>query len=300
MNSTKSQGKPMKKNKPQKKKNGGHENSTKVSDYQDTTSQNPNIYDDVANSATIVGSEGSHYIKFRMKHGHTIITALSSVIYMSDGINGGLSWGVKGVGQGIMNLLSGETVYYQKYTAQRNGAIISIGSNFIDSIIKIKIPRNQQFRLSRNCFLASTDNIKITGVVQWSGLLGIGQEEGFILPVAFCESGDYGYIWLSAYGTHEILDIPANQYIIVDNGMFLVCNNNISYSIERFEKSWTSTLLGGEGFGMKFTGPCRITVQSKNINQFYANVNSNTMSGTESKSTTQEVSKGFFGWLFGN
>jgi uncharacterized protein (AIM24 family) len=250
-------------------------------------------YDNIHHNCKIHGHNGSHYVKFTLHSKQNIVTALGSVIYISDGIEGKLTWGVRGIGQGIMNIFAGETVYYQKYSAVKDNAVISVGSSFIDSIFIMKIYKGQQYRLSKNSFLACTDNIKITGVIQWKGLFGIGNDEGFVLPVAYCETEEPGYIWLSAYGVHEVIQIPENQYYIIDNGMFLACNNKLNYTIERFDKSWTTTLLGGEGFGMKYTGPCNIIVQSKNINQLYAKLQvSNT--GTQNTSIIQDVASGLF------
>ena len=48
----------------------------------------------------------------------------------------------------------------------------------------------------------------------------------------------------------------------------------MNYTIESLGKNILGTLLGGEVFGMKFVGPGTIYIQSKNLNNFAADINS--------------------------
>lgn len=170
---------------------------------------------------------------------------------------------------GFSKILAGEPLYYQIYKGNiKENGYIYIGNSFINSIIAIKIKKGDIFRLSRNCFLASTGNIRISFTFQAKGIFEIGQEEGFFLPTATCFIGDYGYIWICAYGNLEKIIIPDKDYLIIDNGIFLACNNKYQYDISKLGKSLFSSFFGGEGFGMKFRGPAEIYIQTKNINNF--------------------------------
>jgi uncharacterized protein (AIM24 family) len=164
-----------------------------------------------------------------------------------------------GILNGFKKIFAGEPLYYQIYTGNINeNGYIYIGNDFINSIIAIKIRKGEIFRLSRNCFLASTGNIKISFTFVLKGIFEIGQDEGFILPTATCVIGEYGYIWICAYGNLEKIIIPKNDYLIIDNGIFLACNNKYQYDISKLGKSLFSSFFGGEGFGMKFKGPAEI------------------------------------------
>ena len=124
------------------------------------------------------------------------------------------------------------------------------------------------------CIKKENVNIKISFTFQFKGVFEIGQDEGFFLPTAECVIGEYGYIWLCAYGHLERINIPINDYIIIDNGVFLACNNKYEYTISKLGKSLFSSLFGGEGFGMKFRGvddDTHIYIQTKNINDFLVN-----------------------------
>jgi len=225
--------------------------------------------DRIFKSSSISGTAGNHYLKIELfNEVDFIITQLGSLICMNSGIEKA-DIQFDGFLHGFSKILAGEPLFYQLYSGKKDRrGFIYLGSNFINSIIAIKINKGEIFRLSRNSFLASTGNIKISFTFQAKGIFEIGQEEGFFLPTAECVVGEYGYIWLCAYGNLERVKIPENDYLIIDNGIFLACNNKYEYEISKLGKSLFSSFFGGEGFGMKFRGPAEIYIQTKNINDF--------------------------------
>lgn len=246
------------------KKNKGGDNTDKL------ISINKSI-DRIFKRSLILGSTGNQYLKIFLNDDDILITQLGSLICMNSGIE---KSDIKfdGFLHGFSKILAGEPLFYQIYKGnKKENGFIYIGSNFINSIIVIKINYGDVFRLSRNSFLASTGNIKISFTFQAKGIFEIGQEEGFFLPTATCIIGNYGYIWLCAYGNLEKIIVPTNDYLIIDNGIFLACNNKYEYEISKLGKSLFSSFFGGEGFGMKFLGYSEIYIQTKNINDFIVN-----------------------------
>jgi uncharacterized protein (AIM24 family) len=246
-------------------------------------------------NSIILGNSGNNYLKIKLDLGDIIITQLSSLICMNSGVEKA-EIQFDGILHGFSKILAGEPLYYQTYTGKGNG-FIYIGSNFINSIIVIKIKRGEKYRLSRNSFLASTLNIKISFTFQMKGILGIGQEEGFFLPIAECIGLEHGYIWLCAFGHLEKIIIPQNDYLIIDNGIFLACNDKYQYEISKLGKSLFSSFFGGEGFGMKFIGPAEIFIQTKNINDFLVQEQPTTT--LDNQTTNNIINNGdFVGELF--
>ena len=227
-----------------------------------------NVYDDIVNSSSIVGHEGSQHVEFKLDNNQTIIAATGTMIYMKGGIQKA-DIHYDGIGNSFKKWLAGESFVYQKFTGSNKDGKLVLGSSFMNTIMILKIKKGDEYRLSKYSFLACTDNVQISMTLQFKGIIGIGQDEGFFLPIATCIDGDYGYIWLSAYGSLQREEIQENDSIIIDNGMFLACHNTYQYNIERIGKSLFSSFLGDEGFGMKFEGPCVIYIQTKNINDFF-------------------------------
>ena len=84
--------------------------------------------------------------------------------------------------------------------------------------------------------------------------------------------------------------------------MFLACHNKQQYSIEKIGKSLFKSFFGGEGFGMKFTGPCTVFIQTKNINEFLQLIGEggHSESNNLAKDVGQGAVQGLFNGLFGN
>jgi uncharacterized protein (AIM24 family) len=243
-----------------------------------------NKYDEIKNRSEITGPDGSQYVSFNLRANESIITIPGALITMNNRINKS-EIKFDGFFSGVKKLLAGESFVQQKYTGNSNNGLLLLGSNFINSIIVIKIVSGQNYRLSRYSFLASTDNIKLDFTMKKRGIIGFGQDEGLFLPIAKCVSGDYGYIWISAYGSFKELNIASGEFIIVDNGMFLACDNKHNYTLEKIGNSLFSSWLGGEGYGMKFKGPAKIYIQTKNIYEFLMKFANNSNSNSNSNNS---------------
>ena len=258
---------------------------------------NLNSIDRIYKNSIILGNSGNNYLKVKLENNDILITQLSSLICMNSGVDKA-EIHFEGLLNGFSKLLAGEPLYYQVYKGNKRGdGFIYIGSNFINSIIIIKIKFGEKYRLSRNSFLASTGNIKISFTIQIKGIFGIGQEEGFFLPIAECIGEEYGYIWLCAFGHLERIIIPKNDYLIIDNGIFLACNNKYQYEISKLGKSIFSSLFGGEGFGMKFYGPSEIFIQTKNINDFLIQEQPVTVDNQLTNNMNENIINGVFDFI---
>jgi len=218
-------------------------------------------------NSKIEGNEGNQYLIFKLKKDDILVCQLGSLICMNKYVDKA-ELKLDGLLNGIQKILAGEPLYYQVFKGLNENGYIYIGSNYINSIIVIKINNGETYRLSRNSFLASTGNIKISFTFQMKGLFEFGQDEGFFLPTATCINGTYGYIWLCAYGNFKKIEIPKNDYLIIDNGTFLACNNIHQYSLSKLGKNFITSLFNNEGYGMKFEGPAMIFIQTKNANVF--------------------------------
>ena len=266
-----------------------------------------NTYEGIVKRSRVIGSPGSNCIEFKLKAGESIVSSSGSLLYMKGNVSRG-ELAIQGVGTALARLFAGETFFFDKYTGERedrqdgggffdafkpnehpkqqprkpvatradklNGGTIALGSFLPGDIILIKLSPGQSYILSRGTFLASTVNVTVSAGIRMLGLLGIGQEEGFVLPKATCSEDDGdGYVWVAGYGTFTKHDIQADDELIVNNGLFLACDAKVTYSLTLLGKTVVSSFLGGEGVGMKFTGPCTVYTQSKNINDFIDFIN---------------------------
>lgn len=100
--------------------------------------------------------------------------------------------------------------------------------------------------------------------------------------LGLAETGDTeGSIWLSAYGLFEEHVLQPEDGMLINNGIFLACEKEISdnASVALLGNSLTSTFLGGGGFAMRFENNTvneeyTIYTQSRNIDSLIAYINS--------------------------
>jgi len=213
----------------------------------------------IANNSKIIGNSGSNYLEIYLSHGQKIHAASGSMLYLTGGVSMPES-----KFDGIGKLFAGEYIVHQEYTGIGSGKV-AFGLDFPSDIIRIEIPPGAKYRLSRYSYLASTTNVKISWTSQLKGIFGIGQSEGFILPVAENTSNKPAFIWLCAYGALKMKRLLQGETIVIDNGLFLACDNQKQYEVIKIGKSYFAALINKEGFAMKFTGPCDIYIQSKNL-----------------------------------
>jgi hypothetical protein len=112
-----------------------------------------------------------------------------------------------------------------------------IGPGFGDTIIPLKIALGDKYKLSIESFAAHTENIHM-----------INQSDCY---VAYCQNGDFGYIWLSCCGNYDDISIKSDEELTVSKNNFVACHDNTRYSTLEH--------------GFHFKGPCVIMIQTKGV-----------------------------------
>ena len=154
-------------------------------------------------------------------------------------------------------LFSGESMFQNIYTAQRDG-MIAFGSSFPGQILPIEIRPGQDFYAQKMAFLASEMGVDLS--LHFNQKLGAGffGGEGFIMQRL---SGS-GMAFLECDGSLVRYNLAAGQSMVVDTGNVLGFTGNVKLEIQRI-KGAKNILLGGEGlFNTILTGPGTIYLQT--------------------------------------
>jgi uncharacterized protein (AIM24 family) len=200
---------------------------------------------------------------------------------MREGVQRG-SVEVGGFGKMIGRALGGQSLFLVRYKglpgfpsdASRS---VTFASSTPGDVLHLRMRPGERWTISRDSYLAGSPNVTVSGRLNWRGAFEVGQEEGLVLPSLECaatvsggpDAG--GCAWLASYGRFKRHELLAGQTLLVDNGLFLACSSSGSpYKVTRLGKSWTSSLLGGEGLGMQFDGPAIVYTQSHNFNDLAA------------------------------
>lgn len=192
--------------------------------------------------------------------GETLITERGSMSFMSDGLEMQTVGG--SVGKAFGRLVSGESMFQNKYTAKKQDAFIAFASSFPGEIKALEIGPGQEFIVQKSGFLACTEGVDLS--IHFKKKLGAGMfgGEGFIMQKL---SGN-GTAFVEFDGAICEYTLAAGETMYLDTGYLAMMEGTVSMDIEMI-KGAKNILLGGEGlFNTKVQGPGKIWVQTMPIN----------------------------------
>ena len=195
-----------------------------------------------------------------LKAGETIITEGGAMSWMTDNMvmettSGG------GVGKIFGRMLSGETLFQNKYTAQGTEGQIGLAAKIPGSIRPYEITPQKGIVVQKGGFLASTVGVDLS--VHFKKKLGSSffGGEGFIMQKI---SGS-GTAFIEIDGFAVDYDLAPGEKVIVDTGYLAVMEETCTMDIVSVP-GIKNMLFGGEGiFNTVITGPGRVTLQTMPI-----------------------------------
>ena len=168
-----------------------------------------------------------------------------------------------GAGKMFGRLLSGETMFQNKYTAQGNG-MIAFASSFPGSIRAVEIGPNRSVVVQKRAFLAAEDGVELSVFFQKKGMAGFFGGEGFVMQ----KLSGQGTAFLEIDGSVVEYELSAGQQIIVDTGNVAMIDDTCTLDVQQV-KGVKNILFGGEGlFNTVITGPGKVLLQTIPISGF--------------------------------
>lgn len=210
--------------------------------------------------------EGNYpMLKCRLNRGETIKTSAGSMSWMSDGFDLEVKSG--GLGKGIARMFSGESMFINYYTANKDNQEIVFSSSLPGEIKHIKM-EGQTLIGQKSSYLASDTRVDFKTVFTKKFSAGLLGGEGFILQ----QFSGYGDLFLEADGSLVEYDLGPGEVILVDQGHVFLFEERVSYEIETI-KGMKNIFFGGEGmFLVKLVGPGKVMLQSMPISNLAAKI----------------------------
>ncbi|KAJ5668100.1 uncharacterized protein N7477_006670 [Penicillium maclennaniae] len=167
-------------------------------------------------------------------------------------------------------LLAGGELSMSHYTGP--GELL-LAPSVLGDIFFLRLEEGQTWKISRDCFMASTSAVKHEYQAQGLSKAVFGGAGLFIYKI----SGT-GILWLQSFGAIIKKDLKENETYFIDNGHLVAWN--CKYKIERVASGGIiSGLSSGEGLACKFEGPGTVYLQTRNLNAFAAQMKVSTASG---------------------
>lgn len=192
----------------------------------------------------------------------TMITEGGSMSWMSDAMKMETSSG-GGLGKMFGRLVSGESLFLNRYTAIGKPGMIAFASSFPGSILKVDVNPSASVIVQKSAFLACTEGVELSVHFQKKVGAGFFGGEGFIMQ----KLSGQGTAFVEIDGHAMEYTLGAGEKMIVDTGYLALMDSSCSMDIVMVP-GVKNVLLGGEGlFNTVVTGPGKIILQTQPISK---------------------------------
>lgn len=199
----------------------------------------------------------------QLEAGETMLTERGSMSWMTPNMkmetstNGGL-------GKAFGRMLSGDSIFQNRYTAQGGQGLIAFASSFPGSIRAFDIGPGRELVVQKSGFLASEAGVQLSVFFQKKLGSGFFGGEGFIMQ----KLSGHGMAFLEIDGSAVEYTLAPGQQIIVDTGNLAMVDATCQIDIQTVRGA-KNVLFGGEGlFNTVVTGPGRVVLQTMALPAF--------------------------------
>lgn len=198
----------------------------------------------------------------KLKKGEQVYTEAGGMSWMTPNItmetntNGGI---MKGIGRA----LSGESIFMNTYTAEKDEEEITFASSFPGQILEFDLKDGESIICQKKAFMCAEKSVDMK--MHFRKKLGAGffGGEGFIMQ----KITGPGKAYLELDGNITKKELAEGETLKVDNGYVAAMTDKVSLDITTV-KGVKNVLFGGEGlFLTTLTGPGTVWLQSMPISK---------------------------------
>ena len=167
-----------------------------------------------------------------------------------------------GIGKSLGRMLTGESLFMSRYTAQAP-AEIGFSSSFPGTIVAWTLEPGESIVCQKSSFLCATLGVELA--VHFQKKLGAGMVggEGFIMQ----RITGPGIVFLEIDGFCKDYDLQQGEQIICDTGVLALMSATCQMDVQMV-KGVKNMLFGGEGmFDTVVTGPGKVYLQTMTISK---------------------------------
>ena len=196
-----------------------------------------------------------------LEENETIISEKGAMSWMSPNMK--METGAGGIGKAFGRMLSSESMFQNRYTAQGGNGMIAFASSFPGDIKAIEITPERTMVVQKSAFLASETGVNLDIFFQKKIGAGFFGGAGFIMQKL---SGN-GTAFIEVDGSVVEYELAEGQSIILDTGYLVAMDATCKMDIQTVS-GLKNIVFGGEGlFNTVVTGPGKIMVQSMPISK---------------------------------
>lgn len=157
-------------------------------------------------------------------------------------------------------VVGGESFFQNLYTAQGNGAHVSLAPKLCGSMVVHELVPGTELFIQGTSYVAAPDSVQLD--TKFQGFKGFVSGESLF----FLKASGQGPVLMNAFGAIEEREL--NGEMILDTGHLVAFTSGIEYTIGKASKGWIDSYLSGEGLVLSMKGRGKIWIQSRNPSEF--------------------------------
>ena len=195
-----------------------------------------------------------------LQPGETMVTESGAMSWMSPNMK--METGAKGgLGGAFGRMFSGESIFQNRYTAQKGEGLIAFASSFPGEIRAVDIAPGHSIVVQKRGFLACTEGVELSVFFQKKFGTGFFGGEGFIMQ----KLSGRGMAFVEIDGELVEYELGPGEQLVVDTGNVAGFTAGVQMDIQAVS-GVKNALLGGEGlFNTILTGPGKVWLQTMPI-----------------------------------
>lgn len=195
-----------------------------------------------------------------VENGESMITERGAMAWMSPNMK--MDTNARGgFGRALGRMLSGDSIFQNKYTATGGPGLIAFASSFPGSIRPFEIGPGREIILQKCAFLAAEESVELSVHFHKKAASGLFGGEGFILQ----RLSGQGTTFAEFDGHVVEYNLKPGQQLVIDTGHLAAMEASVQMDIQTVP-GLKNMVLGGEGlFNTVLTGPGRIWLQTMPI-----------------------------------
>ncbi len=200
-------------------------------------------------------------LEVRMQQNEVVFAQPDSMLSMTSGIQLSASLGRRGAGpswlSGAKNMLGGESLFTAEFSAKRDEQVLTLAPSVQGEILAIPLAGGGSYYLTRGAYLANIGECKLQ--IKYGGVKGVMSKKGLFLLHA---SGD-GTVFCQTYGAVLDRELAEGENFYLDNRFAVAFSDTIKYQLVKATESVKDSIMSGEGFINRYTGPGRLYYQTR-------------------------------------
>jgi uncharacterized protein (TIGR00266 family) len=197
--------------------------------------------------------------KVRMERGETIrgesgaMVSMDATITIQTQATGGLFKSLS------RSFLGGESFFQNTFTAEADGEVLFAPK--LPGDIMVMELAGRDFIVQSGSYLASSTTITVDS--KWGGARSFFGGEGLFM----LRCSGAGTLITSSFGAIHKVTLEHGRRYTIDTGHIVAFDSHVPYSVRKVG-SWKSTIFGGEGLVVDFTGPGDVYLQTRSQESF--------------------------------